>query len=327
MGERQAYYDNLKFILMLFVVFGHFAFEYRSERLMISVCNAIYTFHMPVFIFVSGYFSRNIKVQRWADVWQLLIPYFTLEIVHLIWTKVTHMGYGNASILTPTYHNWYMLSLFYWRMIIPFFKHFKPLYSTLLIFSMSILAGWIPQLNDFAAGYRSLFFFPLFAVGYYSKDISIATQVNTSKKLLAIGLLTAFISFIFYSSYTDMEQADQLLYAYAPMYGYDGLLNRMLLRIASLFSGFACGFLFLFAVPHHQTFYTKMGTKTLYVYVIHMFLVWPIIQYGFDYSPIRTLTVSILCSAVITYLLSSELVSKVFRPLLDPRYLISKLKF
>ncbi len=326
MKERQAFYDNLKFILMIFVVFGHFAFEYRNEKLMIAICNAIYTFHMPVFIFVSGYFSRNIKVQRWADVIQLLIPYLLLEIVHWGFTKFTHLGYGNKSLLTPTYHNWYLLSLFYWRMLIPFFNKMNKNLALALIFTLSIGAGWLPQLTDFAAAYRSLYFFPVFAFGYYAQDISQYTKVSLVVKFTALFFLLAFTFLIFYVSYFDMEKAEKLLYAYAPMYGYYGESDNMLLRIAAMISGFGCGFLFLFLVPHKTTFFTRMGTKTLYVYVFHMFIVWAIIRYGLSYSPFSSLLISGISSLLITYALSLDIVSRTFRPVLDPKHLISLIR-
>lgn len=326
MKERQAYYDNLKFILMLFVVFGHFAFEYRNESWMISICNSIYTFHMPVFIFVSGYFSRNINTQRWIDVWSLLLPYFLLELVHWAYTKFTGLGYGNKSLLTPTYHNWYLLSLFYWRMLIPFFKHFDRKMALSILFALSLLAGWIPQLTDFAASYRSLYFFPVFALGYYSDDISVEIKNQLKYRWLAFLLLALFVSFIFISSVKDKDTAEQLLYAYAPMYGYYGETSNLLLRLAALFSGLGCGYLVLHLIPHTQKFYTRLGANTLYIYVLHMFIVWPIIRYGIDYSPISTMIISLISSIIICFILSQDIVRMIFRPLLDPQFLINKFK-
>lgn len=55
--ERGYQYDNIKFILILFVIFGHLL-EYIKGDISENIYRIIYTFHMPVFIFISGYFAK-----------------------------------------------------------------------------------------------------------------------------------------------------------------------------------------------------------------------------------------------------------------------------
>ena len=57
-SERLCGFDNLKFVLIFLVVLGHFleiseAFE-GSELLL----RTIYSFHMPAFLFLTGYFAK-----------------------------------------------------------------------------------------------------------------------------------------------------------------------------------------------------------------------------------------------------------------------------
>ena len=60
--ERDYYFDNLKFILIFLVVFGHLVgITYKETQIEKSIYFFIYLFHMPAFIIVSGYFSKNIK--------------------------------------------------------------------------------------------------------------------------------------------------------------------------------------------------------------------------------------------------------------------------
>lgn len=56
MSKRIPYWDNVKFFLMLLVVIGHFM-PNDTEKLLIAY-RFIYIFHMPVFLFVAGIFSR-----------------------------------------------------------------------------------------------------------------------------------------------------------------------------------------------------------------------------------------------------------------------------
>lgn len=55
--EREYQYDNMKFILILLVVFGHLL-EYIRGDISENIYRIIYTFHMPVFVFISGYFAK-----------------------------------------------------------------------------------------------------------------------------------------------------------------------------------------------------------------------------------------------------------------------------
>ncbi|MGG3906453.1 acyltransferase family protein [Geobacillus stearothermophilus] len=60
MKERDYYFDNAKCALMLLVVFGHFLRPYIDGVLWVhSLYTWIFFFHMPAFIFISGYFAKK----------------------------------------------------------------------------------------------------------------------------------------------------------------------------------------------------------------------------------------------------------------------------
>lgn len=60
MGKiRDNRFDALKGFLILSVVFGHFFTHDDSHGIMSeTMANFIYSFHMPLFVFISGYFSK-----------------------------------------------------------------------------------------------------------------------------------------------------------------------------------------------------------------------------------------------------------------------------
>ena len=54
--------DNIKGILIFLVVFGHFLIGYalkHQKSLSYKIVNYIYGFHMPLFIFSSGFLSKS----------------------------------------------------------------------------------------------------------------------------------------------------------------------------------------------------------------------------------------------------------------------------
>ena len=60
MGMEQTRYnrfDNIRFILIICVVFGHFL-EMIPGAMSLYLYRIIYSFHMPAFIFISGYFAK-----------------------------------------------------------------------------------------------------------------------------------------------------------------------------------------------------------------------------------------------------------------------------
>ena len=58
-NSRSAYWDNIKGFLIILVVFAHCLFNLQNSPLNNAVVDAIYMFHMPAFVFVSGYFSKS----------------------------------------------------------------------------------------------------------------------------------------------------------------------------------------------------------------------------------------------------------------------------
>lgn len=68
MGKiRDGRFDTMKGFLILFVVFGHFFTHDSAHGLSSSVmANFIFFFHMPLFVFLSGYFTNNKNIIRGA---------------------------------------------------------------------------------------------------------------------------------------------------------------------------------------------------------------------------------------------------------------------
>jgi len=60
MGRRIIFLDNLKFWAIFLVIFGHateaFSYDLRDQNVLYKL---IYTFHMPLFMVVCGYFFRS----------------------------------------------------------------------------------------------------------------------------------------------------------------------------------------------------------------------------------------------------------------------------
>jgi fucose 4-O-acetylase-like acetyltransferase len=85
--ERDIYLDNIKFVLILFIVYGHFTDLNRNDSLMAGINNVIYSFHMPLFIFTSGFLSRNINGLRPVEINKITDSYVVFERLNLGFKK------------------------------------------------------------------------------------------------------------------------------------------------------------------------------------------------------------------------------------------------
>ncbi|MFY9176926.1 MAG: acyltransferase family protein [Caldicoprobacterales bacterium] len=68
---RDPYFCNLKFILISLVILGHLMEKYTyTNNDLYNIYALIYMVHMPLFAFISGYFSKNIN-RKLNMVWKI----------------------------------------------------------------------------------------------------------------------------------------------------------------------------------------------------------------------------------------------------------------
>ena len=72
--------DNMKALMIYLVVFGHML-ECFNGTIRWWIYLTIYSFHMPVFAYITGYFSR-INPER--TIRGILYPYFLYQTLYLV---------------------------------------------------------------------------------------------------------------------------------------------------------------------------------------------------------------------------------------------------
>ncbi|HCS72995.1 MAG TPA: acyltransferase, partial [Clostridiales bacterium] len=81
-NERSYLLDNLKGLLIVFVVIGHFFDVWASKYFNIRfIYTFIYLFHMPCFIFISGYLTKDPEKSRGNAFENLLVPYIVMSVL------------------------------------------------------------------------------------------------------------------------------------------------------------------------------------------------------------------------------------------------------
>lgn len=80
---RDSYFDTLKWVLIVLVVYGHMISHcyYVGGTFSLAMYNTIYSFHMPLFVFLSGRYSQMSDRKKYlSGILRLLQPYLLFQL-------------------------------------------------------------------------------------------------------------------------------------------------------------------------------------------------------------------------------------------------------
>ncbi len=274
MGKtRDLRFDGLKILLIFLVVLGHLTFKDYG----IGVKRMIYSFHMPVFVFLSGFFlplsSSREELGKWLKrtFSIFLFAHVSQHVLKVLIGYVSCVMNGNAFdfssylswnlLISPGFALWYLVCLMYWRIVVWMMgDNLKD--TVLLVASLffAILAGFVPL--DYAFSFQRAFaFFPFFVLGIVFQKRQLIS------KLEKIPVLYAFIGVIIGLVFA------RTMTPYLPVHHY---MNRqdIFLRITQTLLGmFLCPLVIRISRCRFTEVFGKCGSKTLWVYIGHTYLI------------------------------------------------------
>lgn len=267
---RDERIDSVKYWLIVLVIAGHVFRrpEFEDSMACMIAQKWIYIFHMPLFIFISGYFSPKKEWKDlWPSIWKLLEPFIIFQTL----TRLPRFILNNTdnpfiTALTPWFALWYLLSLIYWRFIIQIIPD-RILSKTKLIlissFCISILAGFLP-FGIFLSIQRTLAFLPFFFLGYYmrGKNIYLPNKYKPLSFLFLILMVVVPLLFPqFFNNLTHAEPYDNVF----------GAVKRILVFSLAVLMSIA----FINVCPNF-TWTAKQGRLTMQYYIYHALAITPI---------------------------------------------------
>ena len=92
--KRSAYWDNIKGLLMLLTVFAHILFQLQEKKsgTINTTVDLIYMFHMPAFVFVSGFWGKSERTHSFESSLKLILLYFVFNsIMGFLWRYVSRL--------------------------------------------------------------------------------------------------------------------------------------------------------------------------------------------------------------------------------------------
>ncbi|WBU38246.1 acyltransferase family protein [Homoserinibacter sp. YIM 151385] len=329
---RVPLWDNARFACVALVVVGHAIQRqtYDSNNAL-SLYLFIYAFHMPAFAIISGYFSKAAPPgarQMKKVVTDILLPYVIMET---IWTLVKFAVEGDPKFnpTEPSWTLWFLLALAIFRLILPYLALLRgPLVWT-LVFSVGV--GYLANVDSTFSLSRAIGILPFFVLGWKLADWSLVdrwrnapTRVVYPVRALALGVFAAWMAVILLNINAFREFDLQLWFFYDDSYQglgaavwWAGVLRLGLILLATLLSA-----AFFALIPRRETWFTAFGQATMYIYLLHSFVLYPIREAGIlreEHASATWLLSMVLASLAISMLLASTPVRRLFRPIIEPK--------
>ncbi|MGG1679107.1 acyltransferase family protein [Neobacillus sp. NRS-1170] len=274
-SKRSKYFDNAKFILIFLVVFGHLISPLKEhDGLLFTLYSVIFLFHMPAFILISGYFAKGYKKPGYLkkSVKKILIPYLIFQSIYSVYYYLNRQEDKlNFDLLHPHWSLWFLMSLFCWNMMLYIFAELK--WKGLVIaIAIGIGIGYVDHIGSFLSLSRTFVFFPYFLLGYLLNGNQLR-RVIRAKYSLPFGILILSVTLLLVGFGFPKDAVPWLLgdTSYANMGGKevsDGLLRGLQYGVT-----FIVMFGFLALIPSTQFKLTKIGERTLYIYLFHGFII------------------------------------------------------
>ena len=299
-NTRSNYWDNIKGLLIFLVVFTHILFQIQDVSADINhVVDFIYLFHMPAFVFISGYFGKGERSRGFESIARLAFLFF-------VFNSLSGFYYGFSSLLRPMYSYWYLLALIVWRLTAHRIAAFRRI--TLILMGIALFSGFYSSIDNTLASARIIGFYPFYMAGYLlGRDESDAFVVREYRRrfILGVGLAVLFAGLgmgaLAVFEYQDSEL--QMGAYWSPMGAFG--------RIAIFILAFLAIYVLRCVSPDKAIpLLTMFGRNSLWIFILHRpFTIY--ISSFIKYFPVAPMfTISLLSSCVLCALFGNELISR-----------------
>ena len=266
---RDPFYDNLRLFLMFSVVFCHgLGRVVTSSPYIRAVYVLLHMFTMPCFVILTGFFGKGMAEagsNKRLRIINTMLLYLIVQVLKM-WADGT-----TKTITIPLYGNWFFIGMIFWYAVLPAVKKFKPV----VVFAVALIASMIMVAYGNTVSVwqleRAFAYFPFFLVGYYIDKAQAAVLKRQKVRLVGVAVLivTAVITLLlrnnspfYWSTFGDQ------------VYSEVGAtrLGAMGLRLGWYALATAMSFGVMCVIPRKKFFLTKIGTRTLPIFIGHTIL-------------------------------------------------------
>ena len=302
MKRRIAYWDNLKYLMIVFVVVGHFVLENNSgisSPFYKSLGTFIYLFHMPVFFFISGYFFRK-KSALWNALTYLIYAVVTKLILYAgkwaaylvaikLLGKKTDFEPGTISFIWFNDIAWFLIVLAVFELLMFILDRVNVKVLLVITIITGCIMGYIDgigfksDVGDYFAWYRIFLMFPFFVVGKFLKEYDLVEKLRKRSGIRVLGgivIVAVFACFVL-----NPQNISNLTALFSGRNSYDiigelwgstiitpNIMNKygLFVRIAAYVLSFTMIMSWTVIIPDKKIpIITKCGGKTILIFMFH----------------------------------------------------------
>ncbi len=318
--SRDAYFDNAKLVLVTLVVMGHAWTLIPDTSSGAPTYFALYAFHVPAFVLVTGYLSRGFRFARphlRKLVTTVVVPYLVFEsLLALFRVTVGGESLGSTLYLDPHWPMWYLAVLFVWRLATPLLRRLRhPLPVAVAV----CLVGGL-YTGDALDLSRAMGLLPFFVAGLTMRREQFAWLARPRVRAVAVAALVAALVV---ATLVAEPLSKEWLYwrtGYADL-GV-GVVEGMAARLVMLVVAGVLTLSALSLIPTSQRWFTAMGSASLVVYLFHGFVVKAASYAGVgrlaEQDPVTGFVLISLGAVGLALLLAASPVARRLNALIDP---------
>lgn len=325
-APRDPYLDNARAILIALVVVGHLlqAVETYSANIVVQW---VYAFHMPAFVLVTGHLSRSYRgtpQQAGRLFTTLIVPYLVFQTIHDVARALYLDRPVSVSYVTPAWTLWFLVALCAWRLATPVLQALR--HPLLLALAVSLAAPLDAAVGPELSVGRILGMAPFYVAGLVlTREHLMRLRrpwVRVASGALLLGGLVASWAyddtvtaswFFMNRSHADLEQS---------------AVAGLGIRALGLVVGFAGTAAVLALTPGGQHWWTRTGRYSLYVYLLHPFVLFPVRygEAGYAWTETTHTVALVLVGVVLAAALASPPVVAIARWVVEPPFLRALLR-
>ena len=304
--ERIYLCDNIKGILIFLVVLAHFFIDYKNSDAIDLIVRGIYLFHMPAFVFLSGFFGKSKSSQSALGI-------VKLGFIYILFNSLMGICTGTENILVPLYSFWYLLALVFWRLTAKYVA--KVRFSLLIVTLVALFAGCFSYIDNTFALSRFICFYPFYLAGYLLDINKLKVYISTKKSrritagfiALSAAVLLWYVLIVQYNCSMSQLLMD-------PYQNSFYVLIRILIFVTATLAILAL----ISLIPNRPIFLlSQIGRNSLTIYVFHRLLVLLLIPVFAKFNVALVILLSVLSTVFMCILFGNDIFGKWFASFVD----------